>query len=74
MSPKDFRKISHLEPKILNSLVNWSHTHTHTRTHTQTDKCKSRADPTRGGSAKNMFDRYNQNKQTKSESIKSLTN
>ena len=23
-------------------------------THTQTDKCKSRADPTRGGSAKNM--------------------
>ena len=34
MSPKDFRKISHLEPKILNSLVNWSHTDTHTHTHT----------------------------------------
>ena len=26
MSPKDFRKISHLEPKILNSLVNWPQT------------------------------------------------
>ena len=30
MSAKDFRKISHLEPKILNSLVNWSHTHRQT--------------------------------------------
>ena len=55
MSPKDFRNISHPEQKILNSLVNWSHTqgHTHTHMHTQTDKCKSRADPTRGGSAEN---------------------
>ena len=52
MSPTDFRKISHVEPKILNSLVNWSHTHRHT--HTQMDKCKSRADPTRCGSAKNL--------------------
>ena len=46
MSPKDFRKISHLEPKILNSLVNCGRTHG--RTHTRTDKCKSGADPTRG--------------------------
>ena len=30
MSPKDFRKIYHLEPKILNSLVNWSQTHRQT--------------------------------------------
>ena len=30
MSPEDFRKISHPEPKILNSLVNWSHTHRQT--------------------------------------------
>ena len=39
MSPKDFRKISHPEPKILNSLVNC------TQKHTQTDRH-------RGGSAK----------------------
>ena len=37
MSPKDFRKISHLEPKILNSLVNCG------RTLTQTDR-RSRLD------------------------------
>ena len=30
MSPKDFRKIYHLEPKILNSLVNLSQTHAQT--------------------------------------------
>ena len=52
MSPKDFRKISHLEPKILNSLVNWPQTDT--QTDTQTDKCKSRAGPTRGGPAKKI--------------------
>ena len=52
MSPKNFRKISHLEPNILNSLVNWSQTDRHT------DKCKSRADPTRGGSAKNTLKQY----------------
>ena len=34
MSPEDFRKISHPEPKILNSLVNWWLTHRHTDTHT----------------------------------------
>ena len=37
MPPKDFRKISHLEPKILNSLVNCG------RTLTQTDR-RSRLD------------------------------
>ena len=47
MSPENSRKISHLEPKILNSLVNWLYTDA--RTH----KCKSRAGPTRGGPAKN---------------------
>ena len=30
MSPEDFRKISHSEPKILNSLVNCTQTHRHT--------------------------------------------
>ena len=48
MSPKDFRKISHPEQKI--STVQLTD---HRRTHAHTDKCKSRADPTRGGSAKN---------------------
>ena len=36
MSLKDFRKTSHLEPKILKSLVNWPHTHTHGHTHGHT--------------------------------------
>ena len=56
MSLKDLRKISHPEPKILNSLVNCGRTHAHTHAHT--DKCKSRADPTRGGSAKNLNKPY----------------
>ena len=51
MSPRCFRKISHPEPKILNSLVNCTLTHRHTDAHTH--RCKCRADPTRGGSAKN---------------------
>ena len=38
MSPEDFRKISHPEPKILNSLVNCGRTDGHT------DTSKSRAD------------------------------
>ena len=29
---------------------------THAHIHRQTDKCKSRADPTRGGSAKNYYE------------------
>ena len=44
MWPKDFRKIYHPEPKILNSLVN---------AHMDMSKC--RADPTKGGSAKSTF-------------------
>ena len=34
MSPEDFRKISHPEPKILNSLVNCGCTHGQTHAHT----------------------------------------
>ena len=43
MSPEDFRKMSHPEPKILNSLVN--SVHTDTQKHRHTDKCRSRAVP-----------------------------
>ena len=50
MSPEDFRKISHPEQKILNSLVNCTHTdgHTHTRTRVNLELT-----PPEGGSAKN---------------------
>ena len=50
MSPKDFRKISHPEPKILNSLVNCGHTHTHTHGRTSVNL---ELTPPEGGSAKN---------------------
>ena len=49
MSPNDFRKISHLEPKILNSLVNCGHSDR------QMVETRCRADPTSSGSAKNLF-------------------
>ena len=52
MSPNNFRNISEPEPKILNSLVNCTLTHLHTQGRTY--GTKSRADPTRGGSAKNI--------------------
>ena len=45
MPPKDFRKISHPEPKILNSLVNCRQTHRHTWVNLEPT--------TKGGSAKN---------------------
>ena len=53
MSPKDFRKIYHPEPKISNSLVNcgWTHTRTHARTSVNLELT------TRGGSAKNLTNR-----------------
>ena len=53
MSPKDFRQISHPEPKISNSLVNCTHTdrHTHRQTHART--WVNLELTTRGGSAKN---------------------
>ena len=54
MSPEDFRKISHPEPKILNSLVNCG------RTHGRTNTCKHgrtsvnlELTPPEGGAAKN---------------------
>ena len=50
MSPKEFRKISHPEPKILNSLVNC--TLTHWRTDGRTAMSKSRADHQRWVSLK----------------------
>ena len=46
MSPEDFRKISHPEPKILNSLVNCGRTHTRTSVNLELT-------PPEGGSAKN---------------------
>ena len=49
MSPKDFKKISHPETRILNSLVKTDDTHTLGHT----NMSKWRADTTRGGSAKN---------------------
>ena len=49
---KNFRKIYNLEPKILNILINcWQ---TDTLTHWHTHRCRSRADPTRDGSAKKV--------------------
>ena len=51
MSPKDFRKISHPEPKILNSLVNCGHTHG--RTHARTG-VNLELTPPEGGSAKKI--------------------
>ena len=48
MSPEDFRKISHPEPKILNSLVNCRHTH-------RPDTWVNLELTTRGGSAKKGF-------------------
>ena len=50
MSPKDFRKIYHPEPKILNSLVNCGHTHAHTDARTSVNL---ELTPPEGGSAKN---------------------
>ena len=47
MSPEDFRKISHPEPKILNSLVNCTRTHAQTHTLTWVNLELT----TRGGSA-----------------------
>ena len=44
-------KISHLKPQIYTSLVNWPQTTENTQR--QTDTCKSKAGPTKGGSAKN---------------------
>ena len=43
ISPKDFRKVSHPEPKILNSSVNCP------QTLRQTDVTRSRSDPTSSG-------------------------
>ena len=51
MSPEDFRKISHPEPKILNSLVNCGHTHGHTHTLTWVNL---ELTPPEGGSAKKV--------------------
>ena len=49
MPPKDFRKIYHQKQNISTvQLTDDGHTDGHT------DKYKSRADPTRGGSAKNL--------------------
>ena len=45
ISPEDFRKIYHPEPRISNSFVNCLHMHA--RITARTHKCKSRADPTR---------------------------
>ena len=50
MSQEDIRKISHPEQKILTVQLTEDR-----RTDGHTDKCKSRADPTRGGSAKNLL-------------------
>ena len=56
MSPEDFRKISHPEPKISNSLVNCTHTHGHTDTHTDTlTWVNLELTPPEGGSAKNRY-------------------
>ena len=41
MSPRDFRKISHPEPKILNRLVNCGNTHANTHRNTQMSKCRA---------------------------------
>ena len=52
MSSKIFRKISHPEPKILNSLVNCTHTDAHTDAHQDMSNLEL---TTRGGSAKKGF-------------------